>query len=95
MNNESPQQRHDGNECEQSASLNPSTGQPEDWPFQTLKLGEYFSYARQAARHVCEHRIGFAQAVEIVLCGQEITDRERRMLEQKVQSIVYLGLENE
>lgn len=68
---------------------------PDDWPFETLKLGEYISLARQAARIVRERRIEFADAVEEVLAARSVTDRERKMLIQKAQSIVYLGLEDE
>jgi len=67
----------------------------DDWPFENLKLGEYISFARQAARIVRERRIEFTAAVEEVLSGRAVTDRERAMLVQKVQSIVYLGLEDE
>jgi len=66
-------------------------GQPDDWPFETLKLGEYFALARAAAECVHEQRVEFATAVNTVLSGRVVTDRERRMLEQKAQSIVYLG----
>ncbi len=69
--------------------------QPDDWPFETLKLGEYFALARAAAENVREQKVEFATAVNAVLSGRVVTDRERRMLEQKVQSIVYLGLEDE
>ena len=68
---------------------------PDDWPFENLKLGEYISVARRAARIVREHRIEFTDAVEEVLSGRSVTNRERAMLVQKVQSIVYLGLEDE
>ena len=68
---------------------------PDDWPFQTLKLGEYFSLARQAARIVRERRIEFADAVQEVLSTRSVSDRERTMLIQKTRSIVYLGLEDE
>jgi len=68
---------------------------PDDWPFETLKLGEYFSFARQAARRVRETQIDFADAVNDVLSGRVVTDRERKMLAQKARSIVYLGLEDE
>lgn len=68
---------------------------PDDWPFQTVKLGEYFSFARQAARIVRERRCEFADAVREVLAERSVTDRERTMLIQKVQSIVFLGLPDE
>ncbi len=68
---------------------------PEDWPFQTLKLGEYISYARRAAGIVKEQRCEFAAAVAQVLGDRSVTERERTMLIQKAQSIVYLGLETE
>lgn len=68
---------------------------PDDWPFQTLKLGEYFSLAREAARIVRERRIAFSDAVEQVLSQRSVTDQERTMLIQKAQSIVFLGLEDE
>lgn len=65
---------------------------PDDWH---LKLGEYISFARQAARIVRERRIEFTAAVREVLSARVVADRERTMLAQKVQSIVYLGLEDE
>jgi len=68
---------------------------PDDWPFQTLKLGEYFSLARQAARIVRERRVEFSDAVEQVLSQRSVTDQERTMLIQKTQSIVFLRLEDE
>ena len=68
---------------------------PDDWPFETLKLGEYISLARKAARIVRERRIDFSDAVEEVLSPRSVTDRERAMLVQKAQSIVFLGLEDE
>ena len=67
---------------------------PDDWHLQTLKLGEYFSLARQAARIVRERRIEVADAVQEVLASRSVTERERTMLIQKTQSIVYLGLED-
>lgn len=68
---------------------------PDDWPFKTLKLGEYFSLARRAARIVRQTRTEFPDAVDEVLSDRTVTDRERQMLIQKVQSIVYLGLPDE
>ena len=68
---------------------------PEDWPFQTLKLGEYFLFARRAAGIVNEQRCEFSAAVAQVLGDRSVTERERTMLIQKTQSIVYLGLETE
>lgn len=68
---------------------------PDDWPFQSLKLGEYFTLARQAARIVRERRIEFSEAVQEVLVSRSVTERERTMLIQKTQSIVFLGLEDE
>ena len=68
---------------------------PDDWPFQTLKLGEYISLARQAAKVVRETRADFADAVDEVLSHRSVTVRERKMLIQKAQSIVYLGLKEE
>ena len=65
---------------------------PDDWPFQTLKLGEYFALARQASKVVCEQQVDFADAVDEVVAGRSVTDRERSMLIQKTRSIVYLGL---
>ncbi|MEZ6055465.1 MAG: hypothetical protein R3C01_02050 [Planctomycetaceae bacterium] len=64
---------------------------PPDWPFQTLKLGEYFALARQAARVVRTTRCEFAIAVVQVLDGREVTDREHDMLIQKTRSIVFTG----
>lgn len=68
---------------------------PADWPFTNLKLGEYFSLARQAARVVREQRVAVTTAVEAVLSGRIVSDVERMMLVQKTQSIVFLGLEDE
>lgn len=68
---------------------------PEDWPFETLKLGEYFSFARKAARMIREERCETAVAVDQVLDGRNVTERERGMLRQKTMSIVVLGLEDE
>lgn len=68
---------------------------PDDWPFETLKLGEYFALARQAARVVRERRLDFSDAVQEVLASRSITDRERTMLIQKAQSIVFQGLPDE
>ena len=81
------------NACDSLLSIASMT--PDDWPFQTLKLGEYFSLARQAARIVRERRIEFADAVQEVLSTRSVTDRERTLLIQKTQSIVFLGLEDE
>lgn len=63
---------------------------PDDWPFQTLKLGEYFSLARQAARIVRERRIEFSDAVEEVLSPRSVTDRERARHRTKERSTVRL-----
>jgi len=68
---------------------------PKDWPFKTLKLGEYFSLARQAARIVRVQQVCVADAVDHVLAGRTITNQERTMLVQKVRSIIFLGLEDE
>ena len=68
---------------------------PDDWPFETLKLGEYISLARQAARIVKEQQCEFSAAVTLVLANRTVTEREYSMLTQKTQSIVYLGLETE
>lgn len=73
----------------------PDSFPPSDWPFETLKLGEYFSLARQAARLIREQSHDVSQAVEQVLNGRSVTDRERSMLRQKATSIVVLGLEDE
>jgi len=40
---------------------------PPDWPFETLKLGEYFSLSRQAARVVREKWADSANAVHALL----------------------------
>ena len=69
----------------------PTIGQPDDWPFETLKLGEYFAFARAAAENIREQQVEFSTAVNTVLAGRVVTGRERRLLEQKAQSIVYLG----
>jgi hypothetical protein len=68
---------------------------PDDWPFETLTLGEYIALARQAARIVRERRIESSDAVKHVLSERLVTDRERAMLVQKTRSIVFLGLEDE
>ena len=67
---------------------------PDDWPFENLKLGEYISLARQAARVVRATQCDFADAVEEVLAGRTVTGRERRMLCDKTRSIVYLGYDD-
>ena len=67
----------------------------DDWPFQTLKLGEYISFARRAAGIVKAQRCEFAAAVAEVLGDRSVTERERTMLIQKAESIVFLGLETE
>ena len=68
---------------------------PQDWPFETLKLGEYFSLARRAARVIREQQCDVGVAIQQVLSGRTVTDRERQMLQQKAVSIVVLGLEDE
>lgn len=73
----------------------PHSFPPSDWPFETLKLGEYFSLVRRAARVIREQNHDVTQAVEQVLNGRSVTDRERSMLHQKALSIVVLGLEDE
>lgn len=73
----------------------PDSFPPPDWPFETLKLGEYFSLARQAAGLIRDQQQDVTKAVEQVLDGRSITDRERSMLYQKATSIVVLGLEDE
>ena len=68
---------------------------PDHWPFETLKLGEYFALARRAAKIVRETRAEFGDAVDEVVSHRFVTAREREMLIQKAQSIVYLGLPDE
>ena len=62
-----------------------------DWPFESLKLGEYFALARRSARRVRERQEDIVDAVNAVLGERVVTDVERRMLIEKCQSIVYLG----
>jgi hypothetical protein len=68
---------------------------PEDWPFTTLKLGEYFALSRQVARHVRESQCEIAEAVSEILGDRTVSDREREMIRQNAISILVLGLEDD
>ncbi len=67
---------------------------PPDWPFKTLKLGEYIAFARQAAHVVQLRRCDFGIAVNQVLAGRKVTELELSMLIHKTRSIVSLGRSN-
>ncbi len=66
---------------------------PDDWPFQTLKLGEYFALSRSVARRVREGNCELATAVGEVLRNRRVTEQEREMIRRKALSILVLGLE--
>lgn len=59
-----------------------------DWPFTTLKLGEYISLSRQAVRVVSLHRCHVDEAVREVLAGKKISELEFSMLVDKTRANV-------
>ena len=63
---------------------------PPDWPFTTLKLGEYISLSREAARVVNLQRCQIDEAVREVLEGRAVSKLEFSMLVDKVrQNVLY------
>lgn len=68
---------------------------PADWPFTTLKLGEYFALSRQVARQVRETQCDLTTSLGDVLKDRAVSNREREMIRQKALSILVLGLEDD